>query len=134
MKFLLKLIIPHIILVVVLFTPSKIYGQYYEVRVTINLDGTKMFDEIPNGVGTLYTMELHHWEITPEAIPALWEPYMSQLKAVGINEAPIKTRDNLKAMQALWGQYQREQQRAQVLAMNTTQTDIETENLRQGGE
>ena len=54
MKFLLKLIIPHIILVVVLFTPSKIYGQYYEVRVTINLDGTKMFDEIPNGVA------IHH--------------------------------------------------------------------------
>ena len=94
--------------------------------------GTK--HEIPNGVGTLYTMELHHWEIAPDAIPALWEPYMSQLKAVGIDKAPIRTSENLKAMQALWGQYQREQQKAQVLAMNTTQTDTETENLKQGGE
>ena len=89
--------------------------------------------EIP-GVGTLYTMELHHWEISKSALPDYWEPYKTHLNSVGISQAPTTTSQNLAAMEALWAQYQREQMGSNVLAMNTTENDTAQENLRQGAE
>ena len=57
------------------------------------------------GVGTLYTMELHHWEIARSAIPQYWGPYMSHLKRNGFTVAPVSTSENLRVMQAFWKEY-----------------------------
>lgn len=89
--------------------------------------------EIPN-VGTLYTMELHHWEIHPDYIAKYWEPHASKLKAVGITTTPKTTKQNLAAMQALWGQYQREQQGASTLTQNNNEQETEVLALNDGQE
>ena len=94
--------------------------------------GTK--HEIGNGVGTLYTMELHHWEIHPDYIDQYWSPYKSQLNAVGITKTPKTTRENLAAMKALWARYQQEQQNPGAYASNTTQKETEDDALKGGGE
>jgi len=86
------------------------------------------------GVGPLWTMELHHWEITPAKIPEYWAPYMAQLKSVGIEKAPITTKQNLAAMNALWDQYVKEQGTANPENMSEPEKKTEEENKEGGGE
>ena len=55
-------------------------------------------------VGTIYTMELHHWEITPKSLEDYFSPIKDHLSRLNMT-VPTNTKSNLALMQALWDDY-----------------------------